>query len=886
MLLALAVVLSFCAVPAFAEDETASSEVVAKIGDTGYTTLDAALEAVAGGETIAIQKDFSETMSSTVTGVEFTIDLCGHTVSATPKTSIGGKMCSILLKGESKMTITDSSAGKKGKFSFNSTENASAKGIIVSNASGDSAALVLDGVTLEVAENAPKAVSVIYMSYTSSLTVKNSTISSASQTSGNLSSRAVEEASLISMSVDIENSYVVSNGACIDLASNGTNPGTTSITNSKIESKSETGKAINDVTQVYKFDNAEIIGFIARNPAAGSVINGGKFSRAIPALYVSDDTYIAKGADGMYTYTEATDELKAKAEATIGKVYYDTLSGALDGVKGSGTVTVAKDLNLDSELTVSSAAVLELNGKKVVINKVSDNANGAVIVNASFTVQDLVGGGVIEVGENVSLPVIYNTRTLTLNSGTIKGTGNNYVIENAATVKITGGLIENNSNTKALINNSKSVTITGGKLMNGDGGIVAGTKTATIQGGTFSSSMAGSFNGNKYEEEQNDDGTYTVIKKQNVASVNGTNYSTLKKAVAAAGSGDTVTLLKDFEGAGIVINKDITIDFGGLTYTVTSGVGSPGSETNAFQLLAGNDISNPVNVTFKNGKITSSKAYTGIRSYANLTLENMTVELTTKNTVTHALSCNNGKTVLTGDTNIIASKNSENGSALNVSRYSGYPSVIVTLDDNMTGKIDGNILFDNSDEFYKGTDGFNLIIKNGTVTGAVVDGRTEGQKNEYPKIGAFSGGTYSSNVSDYVADGYESVSNGDGTYTVQEKREQVKLFENIVVLRGTTPWLFAAVDSLNYNNAGFKLTTGGTMVDFPASIVCDSVKSGETEIKASDVDGGKYLFGIKLTDTYKDAFSAVPYVDDYAGEATYFAAATGSSASTDETTAE
>ena len=185
MLLALAVVLSFCAVTAFAEDETASADVVAKIGDVGYTTLDAALEAVAGGETIAIQKDFSETMSSTVTDKVFTLDLCGHAVSATPKTSIGGKMCSILLKGESKMTITDSSAGKTGKFSFNSTDTTSAKGIIVSNASSDSAALVLDGVTLEVAEDAPKAVSVIYMTYTSSLTVKNSTIDSTKQATKN-----------------------------------------------------------------------------------------------------------------------------------------------------------------------------------------------------------------------------------------------------------------------------------------------------------------------------------------------------------------------------------------------------------------------------------------------------------------------------------------------------------------------------------------------------------------------------------------------------------------------------------------------------------------------------------------------------------------------------
>lgn len=67
-----------------------------------------------------------------------------------------------------------------------------------------------------------------------------------------------------------------------------------------------------------------------------------------------------------------------------------------------------------------------------------------------------------------------------------------------------------------------------------------------------------------------------------------------------------------------------------------------------------------------------------------------------------------------------------------------------------------------------------------------------------------SGGIYCSDVSGYLASGYTVAKNDDDTYTVT-KKSQTQLFDQIVVLRGKTPWLFAAVDSLDYNDAGFIL---------------------------------------------------------------------------------
>ena len=60
---------------------------------------------------------------------------------------------------------------------------------------------------------------------------------------------------------------------------------------------------------------------------------------------------------------------------------------------------------------------------------------------------------------------------------------------------------------------------------------------------------------------------------QSVAKVGEEYFTTLAEAVEAATEGNnTITLLRHAEGAGVVIDKDVTIDFGGFTYTFNKGV--------------------------------------------------------------------------------------------------------------------------------------------------------------------------------------------------------------------------------------------------------------------------------------------------------------------------
>ncbi len=135
------------------------------------------------------------------------------------------------------------------------------------------------------------------------------------------------------------------------------------------------------------------------------------------------------------------------------------------------------------------------------------------------------------------------------------------------------------------------------------------------------------------------------------AEYNNVLYNNFEEAVADAEAGGTVTLLKNVDdGAGIAIDKNITIDFGGHTYVANEPyVGSKGTETLGFQLLKGNSV------TFKNGKLTMNAGSETIliQNYADLTLENMEIVAGAN---TYAVSINNGTVsikdcVITGEGN-------------------------------------------------------------------------------------------------------------------------------------------------------------------------------------------------------------------------------------------
>jgi hypothetical protein len=131
-----------------------------------------------------------------------------------------------------------------------------------------------------------------------------------------------------------------------------------------------------------------------------------------------------------------------------------------------------------------------------------------------------------------------------------------------------------------------------------------------------------------------------------------TYYDSIGAAVEEVGEGETITLLADASGDGVIApeNSSFTLDLGGHTYTVDGTlVGSTGTETNGFQLLKGSTI------TIKNGTITTpdeNGAKILIQNYSDLTLND--VDLVGGSATGYVLSNNFGDTTLENGTTITA----------------------------------------------------------------------------------------------------------------------------------------------------------------------------------------------------------------------------------------
>ena len=238
-----------------------------------------------------------------------------------------------------------------------------------------------------------------------------------------------------------------------------------------------------------------------------------------------------------------------------------------------------------------------------------------------------------------------------------------------------------------------------------------------------------------------------------VAQIGNTKYETLAAAFDAAKDGDTITLLKSGNGNGVSVpankftNAGVTVNFNSYTYMVGGQlVGSAGTGTNAFQLLKDNKI------TFKNGSIVGATEGSKpaddtpnwhgapaivIQNYCDLTLDNMTVTGGDETVYTMSNNCGN---VVIKDTTI----NAKNGDvAFDVCRYASYPSVNVTVKGNST--INGTV--EVSGVIGEGQSR-QLNIEGGSFAG---DFRIA---DDVPANISITGGTFNTDVSAYVADGY------------------------------------------------------------------------------------------------------------------------------------
>ena len=176
-----------------------------------------------------------------------------------------------------------------------------------------------------------------------------------------------------------------------------------------------------------------------------------------------------------------------------------------------------------------------------------------------------------------------------------------------------------------------------------------------------------------------------------VAKIGTTHYTTLAEAVNASGDNALIELFADVtDGGGIIIgdtHKNITINFGGHTYTVTKDLaGSANTKNQCFQFLQESE-----SVKLLNGTIIGNNSGLSfiIQNYTNLTLKDMTLDATKGTNSIHTVVSNNcGEVNVIGSTSITAAAGKV---ALDVSFWpSAYPAgTSVTVD--TTGTIKGRI---------------------------------------------------------------------------------------------------------------------------------------------------------------------------------------------------
>ena len=421
------------------------------------------------------------------------------------------------------------------------------------------------------------------------------------------------------------------------------------------------------------------------------------------------------------------DESTSGKAAKIGETEYATLANAVAAANANDTIEILSDVTESIEIAADKNITIDLNGKTLTntdgkhtienngtltINDSSTDKSGKVdnvshakipLVNTDFGIAILNGGTFdrsLEDGNRKgnSCYTIQNHGTMTINDGvTVNNNGayssnivNGYQSTNAATASTTtptltinggnfsGGaaVVKNDekgqleinggtfSQSSYLIHNWNKVTINNG-VFNGsiaailnthesgntnaigelkiNGGNFNGkidsvypgwdayaSKDISIFGGTFTQDVTEYTAANR-TVMQNSDGTYTV----SVAKIGDQGYSTLKDAVDAAKENETVTLLDDVtinpKGEGdvlvpqITIDKSVTLDLAGHKIAYDASVASQNpSYTPAFFVVCNN-----ANVTITgDGTIDceagNNGAY-GINVYGgNLTIENGT----------------------------------------------------------------------------------------------------------------------------------------------------------------------------------------------------------------------------------------------------------------------
>ena len=402
------------------------------------------------------------------------------------------------------------------------------------------------------------------------------------------------------------------------------------------------------------------------------------------------------------TLTIKNSEIYAQAFAVSGNgalhgTVFNITDSKLKGIAGAAIYHPQYgEMTIGGTTTIEGASGIEMRAGKLVIE--SGNVN--VTATGDFTV-DANGNG--STASGVAVAVSQHTTELPINvvirDGTYSATGED-------------GKAFYETDTVSASPDSDDVTfaLQGG---NYTAPVVSENKTSFVSGGTFSQVFDSKYLSDStalYIPTGDGASGYVVAPTSGApegasvvaAVMDGKGYASISAAIAAINDTEqhTITLV-DLDGdndnivtgEGVFLgagDKNIVIDFNGLTYNVNTLVGSAGTESQLFHLEKGNTV------TLKNGKIGVDEAVSKdvgmfIQNYSYLTLDGMTVGSSAFNDVSYTVSNNNCSLTVTGDTTIKAADGKVAFDVWYGMYESYYDGVTVTFDEGFTGTVIGKV---------------------------------------------------------------------------------------------------------------------------------------------------------------------------------------------------
>lgn len=586
----------------------ATASAVAKVDNTEYATLQAAIAAAEAGQTVTLLADATEDVTI---NKNITLDLGGKTL-----TNTNADKATISVSNGATATVKNGSVmGGTSYYNIEVTK-------------GSNANLTLEDVTATAGNTGSSMID-----NWGTLTINSGTYT------GGLNVVKSEEGSKLT---------ITGGKFTLNYATNGYTGvvfayGDTTISGGEFtQSLTTTGrwnhpqvvatgvvegyKAITRVTGghfVNMMSGESIFRGVGKGTSDNFEVSGGTFNKSISEDYCADGFIPTKNTDNTYGVKQGT------YVAETNGVKYETLQAAIDAARGGSTVRLLADVTL-TETAVFPA------GKKVDLNLLGHTitATGTALrINGTTDIQSTGSVGTIESTGNVAVAVGDNA-SLTVYSGTLKGregavitgtsTGakieirgskatliatDNAVIAgngssrtgNPNTINVKGGTLEggivtdgyiacgiyapwndnvtvsggtfNITNGAGIVARAGTVKVTGGTFNCGDGtatGWVGDSKNNVpnaalvfdkaanypaltpvseilVSGGSFSTDPAanGATLADGYIATQTD-GMYKVAKADPVAEINGVKYDTLQAAIAALeDKGGTIKLLQD-----------------------------------------------------------------------------------------------------------------------------------------------------------------------------------------------------------------------------------------------------------------------------------------------------------------------------------------------------